>query len=118
MCPHASMCTCVCVCMLRILTDIAFGWTEDKGQREEEEGGRERIKTGIMLKEGERESVCACYIAGSGPWRRRKSRLSREDSMAASGPSQAKDTAKENSGGERIEDMSKDKEEKEVVGRT
>lgn len=52
-------------------------------------------------------------IAGSGPGRRRENgRLSREDSMAASGPSQAKHTAKESSGEERRGESGR-REEKE-----
>lgn len=61
--------------------------------------------------------MCVLRIAGSGPGRKGNSRLSGEDSMAASGPSQAKRTAKESSGeesrgdrrrGGNIEDISRD----------
>lgn len=52
--------------------------------------------------ESRRESVCAEYSRVRA-WEKGNSRLSGEDSMAASGPSQAKHTAKESSGEERGE---------------
>lgn len=56
---------------------------------------RKRIKERVR-----EESVCAEYSRVRA-WEKGNSRLSGEDSMAASGPSQAKHTAKESSGEER-----------------
>lgn len=53
-------------------------------------------------------------IAGSGPGRKGNGRLSGEDSMAASGPSQAKHTAKESSGEERRVAETGGREEEEL----
>lgn len=131
----------LCMCVYSVsLTDIALGWIADRGRsgkrrrrtwgkRRRQGWCRERRTGRKRIKESDRECVFVCVlsIAGSGHGRRKNSRLTGEDSMAASGPSQAKHTAKESSSEEkrvgetrgrwgRIEDISKDRKGGEIAG--
>lgn len=63
--------------------------------------------------------MCAAEYSRVRAWEKGNSRLSGEDSMAASGPSQAKHTAKESSGEERrVGETGGEEEELRTLGKT